>query len=214
MHGAQSLTPGVVLVPVRPQILHADHAFHRHVGQLHKQPEFHQAGNHAMKDLAFPAAQSQTGHTARHFPLRVHGSPLPPVETVGHTLQPLPRRQGAGIHAQRVFQHAMHRQIRIAANGRGKMAVGLRRKAEVPFVTGLIPGLRHGPQAETVDQKFLLRAPRPQQGRPQASGTGRRTRRRRGLKRRGPQRIKEAFQPLGIGQRMHAVQERRALLAR
>ena len=52
----------------------------------------------------------------------------------------------------------MHDQVRVAADGRGEVRVGLGREAEVPDVLGRVPRLFHGAEQDGVDQRLFGRA--------------------------------------------------------
>jgi len=114
--------------------------------------------HHPFEVLAHAGQQGKAAHAAIHLAFAGHGRTFAPVDLVADAQQLLPGGQCAHADAQSGLECPMGQQVGVAADGRGKVAVRLRSQAKVPLVDGLVAGLRHGPQAQAVDQEFLIRA--------------------------------------------------------
>ena len=77
-HGA-----GVKVVPVVAQVFHADHAFHRHFGQFHKDAKVRHARHNAAEMFAHAGQQGKAAQAAVHLAFAGHGRPFAPVQLVG-----------------------------------------------------------------------------------------------------------------------------------
>ena len=200
----------VKVVPVVAKVVDADHALHRHVGKLHKYAKVGDPGHHALEVLAHAGQQGKAAHAAVHFALAGHGRAFAPVDLVADAQQFLPCGQRTHAIAQCGFEGAVGQQVGITANGRGKVAVCLRGKAKVPLVEGLVARLRHGPQTEAVDQKFLIRTLHAGKYALHGCGVGPGG---QVLHAHASEGVKKTLDPFRVGQGVYAVQKGHARIA-
>ena len=90
----------IKIVPVVAKVINADHALHRHGGQLHKYAKVGDPGHHTLEVLTHAGQQGKAAHAAVHFALAGHGRAFAPVDLVADAQQFLPCGQRAHADTQ------------------------------------------------------------------------------------------------------------------
>ena len=134
-----------------------DHSFRRELRSLHKEAEVLDAGDHPVHRLADTGRQVRQQLDLLQLALGFLGSLLAFAAMLAqqHLLAEVIERLLAGRQG---VKHAMHGQVRVAANRRGEVAVVLAVESVVPFIGRAIDRLLHAAEHGVVHCMFAGRA--------------------------------------------------------